>query len=147
MVKQTHPYWNYYYTVTSWYCYIGILLFLLLLLLYLPYPSNQDNINIRQLTSGLKKLIGETTPVFWVDLEYMLRSRKRVFSTERNCFHRRSGFPWGDWHLVLFILLYILHDCLAVGPDLTLGVGALVPGMYKTHLKYGQCLYRSISIT
>jgi len=33
---------------------------------------------IKQLTLGLKKLMEEMTSVFWVDLGYRLRSRKRV---------------------------------------------------------------------
>jgi len=33
---------------------------------------------IKQLTPGLKKLLDETTSVFWVDLGYSLRSRKRA---------------------------------------------------------------------
>jgi len=33
---------------------------------------------LKQLTLGLGKLMKETSPVFWMDLEYRLRSRKRV---------------------------------------------------------------------
>ena len=36
-----------------------------------------NNVN-GQVILGLKKLIEETTPVFWVDLGYWLRSRDRV---------------------------------------------------------------------
>ena len=79
------------------YCYC--LLFLLLFTVYtitvtvtvmvtvsLQYSSNMDidcltelNNNVNgQLKSGLRKLLEETTYVFWVDLEYRLRNRLRV---------------------------------------------------------------------
>jgi len=41
---------------------------------------------IKQLTPGLRKLMEETTFVFWVDLGYMLQPKES--ST--------VGFPWGD---------------------------------------------------
>jgi len=86
----------------------------------------------------------EITFVFWVDLEYRLRSRKSVSF---------AGFSCGDWHPILFLflflfyLLHILHDMLYMLPDyLTVGaysvlrVWVVVPGMYGTHLKHRQHL-------
>ena len=37
-----------------------------------------NNNIIEQLTPGLKKLMEEIVPIFWVDLRYRLRSRLRV---------------------------------------------------------------------
>jgi len=85
---------------------------------------------IKQLTSRLKKLIEETTSVFWVDLGYRLRSRKGV---------PLQGSRGVTDTLVLFLflfLLYMLPDYLTVAPDLTQGVWAVVPGMHRTHLKH-----------
>ena len=48
---------------------------------YRIIPVNLGNMyinNIKQLTLGLKKLMEETASVFWVDLGFRLRSRKRV---------------------------------------------------------------------
>jgi len=99
-----------------------------------------NNIN-GQITLGLGKLIEETS-VFWVDLEYRLHSR--------DMFHYRV--PADDWHLICLLFHNVtmsivpqwycetVTDYLAVGPGSASGIWAVVPGMYGTHLKYGQCL-------
>ena len=42
------------------------------------------------------------------------------------------------WHIVIVIVIII--DYLAVGRGSAPGNWAVLPGMYGTHLKYGQCL-------
>ena len=65
------------------------------------------------------------------------------------------GFSWSDRHPIflmfllymmhmLHVMLYILPDCLAVGPGSAPRVRVIVPDMYGTHLKYRQYL-QSIS--
>jgi len=41
---------------------------------------------------------------------------------------------------MLHVLLYMLPDCLAVGPDSAPGVWAVISGIYGTHLKHRQYL-------
>ena len=58
----------------------------------------------------------------------------------------------GGWLTPCPILVPVIHvihvpDYLTVGPGLVPGDWAVVPGMYGTHLKNGQCLNRSVSIT
>ena len=69
-----------------------------------PYSSNMNidcliklNNNVNgQLTLELRKLMEETTPVFWVDLGYMLRSRNKGSTV---------GFPgMTGIHLILLLL-------------------------------------------
>ena len=80
----------------------------------------------------------ETASVFWVDLGYRLRSRKRVpLQGSRGV----TGTP------SCFISVIHVPDYLAVGPGSASGVWAVVPGMHGTrpgyagtHLKYKQYL-------
>ena len=86
---------------------------------------------IKQLTPRLGKLLEETMSVFWVDLGYRSRSRKRV--------PLQGSRGVTDTQFCSYSF-YMLPDYLAVGPDSAPGVWAVVPGMYGAHLKYGQCL-------
>ena len=77
----------------------------------------------------------EETSIFWVDLVYRLRSRKRVqLQSSRGVIDTLVLF------LFLLYMLYMLPDYLAVGLGSTLGVWAIVKGMYGTHLKHKQYL-------
>ena len=67
----------------------------------------------------------ETGSVFWVDLGYRLRSRLTV--------------PLQGSELTSRIV-HIVIDYLVVGPASTPSDWVVVPGMYGTHLKHGQCL-------
>ena len=118
--------------LVSLYCYI--ITFIVIVTVY--YPSNLVDINIKQLTLGLRKLIGETTSVIWVDLEYKLRSRNTV---PVQC---SGGCPTS-----CIVHIVIVIDYLAVGLGSVPGDWAVVPGMYGTPLKYGQCLLLSVSVT
>ena len=69
--------------------------------------------------------------VFLVDLGYRLHSRNRV---PLQGFRGVTGTP------SCFIPVIHVLDYLAVGPGSAPGVWAVVPGMYGTHLKHGQCL-------
>ena len=97
--------------------------------------NNLDNLNnmfIKQLILELGKLMEEIPSIFWVDLRYRLRSRKRV---------TLQGSHGVTDTLVLFLfLLYMLPGYLVVAPDSVPGVWAVVPGMHGTHLKHGQCI-------
>ena len=79
----------------------------------------------------------ETTSVFWVDLGYRLRRRKRV---------PLQGSRGVTDTLVLFLFLFLIYilcmlpDYLVVGPGSAPGVWAVVPGMHETHIKHKQCL-------
>ena len=55
-----------------------------------------NNLN-EQLTLGLRKLIEETTSVFWVDLGYRLRSRDRVLL--------QGSRGWLTFHTIIVLLL------------------------------------------
>ena len=61
------------YSVTPLYCHT-VILFTLSSLLLLYQLSNLSDIDIRQLTRELEKLIGETVFVLSEDLGYKLRS-------------------------------------------------------------------------
>jgi len=75
----------------------------------------------------------ETTSVFWVDLGYRLRSRKRVpLQGSRGVTDTLVSFMF----LFLLYMLYMLPDYLAVGPGSTSGVWIVVPSMHGTHLKH-----------
>ena len=43
----------------------------------------------------------------------------------------------GYWHIIIVIVI----DYLAVGPGSAPGDWVVVPSMYGTHLKHGQCLF------
>ena len=91
---------------------------------------------IKQLTPELGKLMEETS-IFWVDLVYKLRGRKRVqLQSSRGVIDTLVLF------LFLLYMLYMLPDYLAVGPGSAPRVWAVVrdPGMHATHLKHRQCL-------
>jgi len=89
------------------------------------------------LRPGLKKLMEETTSVFWVDLGYRLRSRKKVpLQGSRGV----TDTPLLFLFLFLIYMLYMLPDYLAIGPGSAPEVWVMVPGMHGTHLKYRQCL-------
>ena len=74
----------------------------------------------------LEKLMKEITSVFWVDLEYILRSWDTV---------PLQGS--GGWLASYIVHIIIVIDYLAVGTDSAPGDWAVVSGMYGTHLKHG----------
>jgi len=53
-----------------------------------------------QLTSGLEKLIAETSSIFWVGLEYRLRSRDTV--------PLQGSGGWLTFHLLLFYYFTVI---------------------------------------
>ena len=83
----------------------------------------------------------ETASVFWVDLGYRLRSRKRVsLQGSRGMIDTLVLFLF----LFLIYMLYMLPDYLAVETGSASGVWVVVSGMHGTHLKHIQYL-QSIS--
>jgi len=78
-----------------WYCYCHHIIPVIEIIWILIDLNNNVN---RHLTPGLEKLMEETTPVFWEDLGYRLRTEIR--------FHCRV--LGDDWHPILFILLLLL---------------------------------------
>jgi len=75
---------------------------------------------IKQLTPELGKLMEETS-IFWVDLVYRLRSRKRVqLQSSRGVIDTLVLF------LFLLYMLYMLPDYLAVGLGSAPGVWAVI---------------------
>jgi len=79
---------------------------------------------LKQLTTGMEKLMEEMTSVFWVDLEYRLRSRKRVpLQNSRGVTDTPSCFC--SYLYILYMLpdlLYMLPDYLTVRPGSASGV-------------------------
>jgi len=67
----------------------------------------------------------ETTSVFWVDLGYRLRSRKRVSVQGSRGVTGTSSYSC---------------SCYTCSWGSASGVWVVVSGMYGTHLKHGQCL-------
>ena len=106
---------------------------------YRIIPVNLGNMyinNIKQITLGLGKLVEETASVFWVDLGFRLRSRKRVpLQGSRGV----TGTPSCSCYTCYTCTCSCLHVPV-VGPGSAPGVWAVVPGMHRTHLKHGQCL-------
>ena len=85
----------------------------------------------------------ETTSVFWVDLGYRLRSRKKVpLQGSRGVTGTRPVPVLVPVMHVIHVpgLLYMLPNYLAIGPGSVPGVWAVIPGMYGTHLKHRQHL-------
>ena len=80
------------------------------------------------------------------DLRFRLRSRKRV-PLQGSC--GVTGTRSVHVIHVIHVPVPVIHvpDYLAVGPGSASGVWAVVLGMHGTHLKYRQCLNRSVSIT
>ena len=118
-----------------------LLLTPLTLLLTLYRPNNWNNMDIdwfkynviEQLPLGLEKLMEETVSIFWVDLGYRLRSRDTV--------PLQGLRGWLTSRIVhIIIVIIIVIDYLAVEPGSAPSDWVMVPGMYGTHLKHGQCL-------
>jgi len=96
---------------------------------------------IKQLKPGLRKLMEETASVFWVDLGFRLRSRKRVLLQDSGGVTSTPTCSCSCYTCYTYTWPVIhVSDYLAVGPGSALEVWAVVPGMHGTHLKYRQCL-------
>jgi len=80
--------------------------------------------------------------VFWVDLGYRLRSRKRVPLQGSRGVTDTPSYSCSSLYMLhmLHVLLHMLPDYLAVGPDSVPRIWAVVPSMYGTHLKHRQYL-------
>ena len=90
----------------------------------------------------------ETPSVFWVDLGFRLRSRKRVaLQDSRGVMALRPDLVPVIHVIHVPIPVIYVPGYLAIGPGSALGVWAVVPGMHGTHLKHRQCLQPSLSIT
>ena len=117
---------EYWYIILLWYWHIVYHIDIAIILssynpsnlgtLILIDLRNLNNDVIRQLILGSGKLIGETSPMFWVDLAYMLCSRYTV---------SLQGFR--GW--LTFRIVHVVIDYLLVGPDSEPGDLVMILGM------------------
>ena len=116
-----------------WYCYCHSIVPIIKITRILIVLNNNVN---WQLTMGLRKLMQETTSVFWVDLGYRLHSRHTV---------PLQGY--GGWLTSRIVHIVIVIDYLAVGAGSVPGDWVVILSMYGNLPKAWTVSLLLISIT